>query len=106
MPCVQCPECGGQVSGKALGCPHCGYFEVPRAAGPRTGPALHRAGGYLLEAATLLFLFRMTMPIEARPSWAESGALFIALVGAGLALHHKGERAGRRAPAAAWTGGR
>ena len=37
MALIQCPECGSQVSDKALSCPRCGY-PIPSAEKPRKSP--------------------------------------------------------------------
>jgi membrane protein DedA with SNARE-associated domain len=58
--------------------------------------------GYLLEAATLLPLFRMTMADGARPTWPESWCIVAALVVAAAGLHWLGQHAGRSVPAAQW----
>jgi hypothetical protein len=101
MPSVICPDCGGQVSVRAASCVHCGYSEGPPA--PGASAVAHRTAGYLLEAATLLPLFRMTMPRAAWPSWTATLVLLGALVAGGALLHHLGARAGRRTLAAGWS---
>jgi hypothetical protein len=84
------------VSGHADTCLRCGHFQPARR--PRAAAVASRATGYLLEAATLLPLFRMTMPDSARPTWPESWAIFAGLIVAAALC----AGAGGRTPASRW----
>jgi hypothetical protein len=102
MACVSCPECKGEVSERVLECVHCGYFEPEGTYRPRAAAVGHRTGGYLLEAATLFLLFKMTMPEGMRPSWSASVLICLGLVLAGAGVHFAAERVGRRLRAGRW----
>jgi hypothetical protein len=104
MACVRCPDCEGQVSARARACVHCGYCQ-PAPRRRWRGALAEKAAGYLLEAATLLPLFRMTMPRDARPTWLGSWGIFAALVLAAAALLAGARRATREVPAARWRPG-
>jgi len=99
MSFLSCPVCGGRVAPVAAGCVHCGHVGMPR---PQAAAVAHKVAGYLLEAATLLPLFRMTMPDAAHPTWSGSWGIVGALVVAALAFHWLGRRAGRSVPASEW----
>jgi hypothetical protein len=86
-------------------CVHCGHSQAPSHHHPALAAVAHRVAGYLLEAATLLPLFRMTMPETARPTWRESWIIFALLIGAASALSLLGARAQRRWPAGRWRRG-
>jgi hypothetical protein len=81
---------------------HCGHFEPWGTYHPRAAAVGHRAGGYLLEAATLFLLFKMTMPDNTQPSWTASVVICLGLVLAGVGAHAAAERVGRRLPAGKW----
>ena len=73
------------------GCIHRGHAERRH---PWAAAVARKVAGYLLEAATLFPLFRMTMADGARPTWAASWGIVGALVGVAAGLYWFGQRAG------------
>jgi hypothetical protein len=69
---------------------------------PRAAAVAHKVAGYLLEAATLFPLFRMTMADGSHPTWAASWSIVLALVVVAIGLHWFGQRAGHSVPASEW----
>jgi hypothetical protein len=69
---------------------------------PQAAAVAHRVAGYLLEAATLFPLFRMTMADGSHPTWAASWSIVGALVVAAIGLHWFGQSAGRSVAASEW----
>jgi hypothetical protein len=79
---IPCPECGTQISSKAIACPHCGCPVTPAAAadptpGPPLGPIKYVYAGALLLGlgiATYIYLVRFddfseTLLIKLTPVW-------------------------------------
>jgi hypothetical protein len=90
------------VAPVAESCVHCGHFEQRGTTAVRAAAVAYQAAGYLLEAAALFPLFRMTMAEAARPSWPESWWIVGGLAVAAAGLRWFAARAGRRSPASEW----
>ncbi len=58
MALIECPECGREVSDKALACPHCGNPIAPAERPPVVGRAVAKAAkglGILLIILIIIF---------------------------------------------------
>ena len=71
MALIKCPECGNQISDKAITCPHCGYpitatHVVEKASTRRSFTVAYRSGpGFILPLCIILFCFALFFDISA-----------------------------------------